>query len=341
MTGRVLITDYAWPDLKVETAVLADAGIEMVVADTGETGELVRLAAGVDAILTCFAKVPADVLDAAVRCQTVARYGVGVDNIDVRRATELGIVVSNVPGYCTEEVADSALLGILALARRLLPLSRDIAAGGRSQAVPGTGVRLRGKILGVVGLGAVGQALAARAQAVGMQVLGYGRPGQDLPGGRLAVSLEELLAEADVVSLHVPLTTETRHLIGRRELDMMKPTAWLVNTARGPLIDTGALVAALDGGRIAGAALDVTDPEPLPAGHPLRLRPDVVLTPIPPFPPTVRSPSLPGARRATSSMSCGAGGRPRWSTRTCLTARSCARRLAAARCRPRRTTPAR
>jgi D-3-phosphoglycerate dehydrogenase / 2-oxoglutarate reductase len=279
MTSRVLITDYTWPDLEVETAVLAEAGIEMVVADTGETAELTRLAADVDAILTCFAKVPADVLDAAVRCRTVARYGVGVDNIDVRRATELGIVVSNVPAYCTEEVADSALLGILALARRLLPLSRDIAAGGWGQAVPGTGVRLRGKVLGVVGLGAVGQALAARAQAIGMEVLGYGRPGQDLPGGRRAASLEEVLARADVVSLHVPLTTETRHLIGRRELEVMKRTAWLVNTARGPLIDTGALVDALEGGRIAGAVLDVTDPEPLPAGHPLRLRSDVVLTP--------------------------------------------------------------
>jgi D-3-phosphoglycerate dehydrogenase / 2-oxoglutarate reductase len=279
MTSRVLITDYAWPDLEVETAVLAEAGIEMVVADTGETTELTRLAADVDAILTCFAKVPADVLDAAIRCRTVARYGVGVDNIDVQRATELGIVVSNVPAYCTEEVADSALLGILALARRLLPLSRDIAAGGWGQAVPGTGVRLRGKMLGVVGLGAVGQALAARAQAIGMEVLGYGRPGQGLPGGRSAASLDEVLAQADVVSLHVPLTTETRHLIGRRELEVMKPTAWLVNTARGPLIDTGALVDALEGGRIAGAVLDVTDPEPLPAGHPLRLRSDVVLTP--------------------------------------------------------------
>jgi D-3-phosphoglycerate dehydrogenase len=168
MTSRVLITDYTWPDLGVETAVLAEAGIEMIVADTGETAELTRLAADVDAILTCFAKVPAGVLDAAVRCQTVARYGVGVDNIDVQRATELGIMVSNVPAYCTEEVADSALLGILALARRLLPLSRDIAAGGWGQAVPGTGVRLRGKVLGVVGLGAVGQALAVRGQAIGM-----------------------------------------------------------------------------------------------------------------------------------------------------------------------------
>ena len=279
MTSRVLVTDYAWPDLRVETAVLADAGIEMVVADTGETHELVRLAADVDAILTCFAKVPADVLDAAVRCCTVARYGVGVDNIDVRRATELGMVVSNVPAYCTEEVADSALLGILALARRLVPLSRDIAAGGWGQAVPGTGIRLRGKVLGIVGLGAVGQALAVRARAVGMDVLGWGRPGQHLPGGRLAASLEELLAQADVVSLHVPLTEQTRHLIGRRELEVMKPAAWLVNTARGALVDTGALADALEGGRIAGAALDVTDPEPLPSSHPLRLRPDVVLTP--------------------------------------------------------------
>lgn len=279
MTARVLITDYAWPDLEAETAVLAAAGVEFVVADTGETAELVRLAIDVDAILTCFAKVSAEVLDAAVRCRTVARYGVGVDNIDVARATALGIIVSNVPAYCTEEVADSALLGILALARRLLPLSRDVAAGGWGRAVAGTGVRLRGKILGIVGPGAVGKALATRAQALGMDVLAYSRSGQVLAGVRAAASLGELLVQADVVSLHVPLASETRHLVGRSQLRAMKPTAWLVNTARGPLVDTEALVEALEQGWIAGAALDVTDPEPLPADHPLRTRPDVVLTP--------------------------------------------------------------
>ncbi|ONH28055.1 C-terminal binding protein [Pseudofrankia asymbiotica] len=276
---RVLATDIAWPSADVERAVLAEAGATLVVAPTGDSAELAALAADADAILTCFAKVPAEVLDAAPRCRTVARYGVGVDNIDVEHATRLGMVVSNVPTYCTDEVADSALLGILALARRLVPFTRDVAAGGWGRSVPGTSVRLRGRVLGLVGLGAIGRALVPRARAIGLDVVAFTRSGGVDPGIRRAASLEELLREADVVSLHVPLTDGTRHLIGPRQLAAMKPTAWLVNTARGGLVDTDALLAALDAGVIAGAALDVTDPEPLPADHPLRGRADVVLTP--------------------------------------------------------------
>lgn len=279
MTARVLVTDIAWPTTDVEREVLAAADAELVLAPSGEEAELVRLAADADAILTCWAKVPAEVLDAAVNCRTVARYGVGVDNIDVARATELGMVVSNVPVYCVDEVADSALLGILALARRLLPLTRDIAAGGWGRDVPGAGTRLRGKVLGLVGLGVIGSALASRAQALGLQVIGFDRSGQAPAGGRAVASLDELLDQADVVSLHVPLTERTHHLIGAAQLQRMKPTAWLVNTARGPLVDNAALLGALESGAIAGAALDVTDPEPLPAEHPLRTRDDVVLTP--------------------------------------------------------------
>jgi D-3-phosphoglycerate dehydrogenase / 2-oxoglutarate reductase len=276
---RVLVTDVAWPTTDVEARVLAAAGVDLVLAPSGDPAELVRLAADADAILTCFAKVTAEVLDAAPRCRTVARYGVGVDNIDVVRATELGVVVSNVPVYCVDEVADSALLGILALARRLLPLTRDVAAGRWGGDVPGAGTRLRGKVLGLVGLGVIGSALAARAQVLGFDVIAYDLSGRPVPGVRVVDSLDELLAEADAVSLHVPLTERTHHLIGAAQLKAMKPTAWLVNTARGPLVDTGALLAALNAGDIAGAALDVTDPEPLPADHPLRTRDDVVLTP--------------------------------------------------------------
>jgi D-3-phosphoglycerate dehydrogenase len=270
---RVLVTDIAWRDTDVERAVLEPGGAELVLAPTGDAAELARLAVDVDAILTCFARVPAEVLDAAVRCRTVARYGVGVDNIDVAHATRLGMIVSNVPVYCTDEVADSTLLGILALARRLLPLNRDVTAGGWGRSVPGTGVRLRGKVLGLVGAGAIARAVAVRATALGMQVLTFSRSNATVR------SLDELLGRSDVVSLHVPLTEQTHHLIGAAELELMKPTAWLVNTARGALVDTDALVAALQRGELAGAALDVTDPEPLPADHRLRTRDDVVLTP--------------------------------------------------------------
>jgi D-3-phosphoglycerate dehydrogenase / 2-oxoglutarate reductase len=276
---RVLVTDYAWPSLDVERAVLGDAGAELVVAPTGDTAELVALAADVEAILTCFAKVPAEVLDAAPRCRTVARYGVGVDNIDVAHATGLGMVVSNVPDYCSEEVADHTLLLILALARRLAPLTRLVSGGGWDAAGTGSAVRLRGKVLGLVGLGAIGRALVPRAQALGLDVVAWRRSAPLPPGVRAASSLDDLLARADIVSLHVPATPETRGLIGAAQLAAMKPTAWLINTARGSLVDTDALLAALRDGRIAGAGLDVTDPEPLPSDHPLRTRDDVVLTP--------------------------------------------------------------
>jgi D-3-phosphoglycerate dehydrogenase len=276
---RVLVTDVAWPTTDVERGVLAEAGAELVLAPSADPRALTALAPDADAILTCFGTVSAQVLDAAARCQTVARYGVGVDNIDVAHATRLGIVVSNVPTYCTDEVADSALLGILALARRLLPLHRDVAAGRWGRDVPGSGVRLRGKVLALVGLGAIGRALAVRAQSLGLEVVALSRSATPQPGVRLVGSLDELLERADIVSLHVPLTEQTHRLIGAEQLKAMKPTAWLVNTARGALVDTAALLTALEGGQLAGAALDVTDPEPLPADHPLRTRDDVVLTP--------------------------------------------------------------
>ncbi|MBG0566967.1 C-terminal binding protein [Actinoplanes aureus] len=279
MGARVLVTDVAWPTTDVERSVLAGAGAELILAPPGDTAALAALAVDADAILTCFRTVSAEVLDAAVRCRTVARYGVGVDNIDVGHATRLGMLVSNVPVYCVDEVADSALLGILALARRLIPLTRDVAAGGWGRTVPGSGSRLRGKILGLVGLGSIGSALAERAHALGLDVVAFSRSPRPVPGVRWAASLKDLLAEADMVSLHMPLTDRTRQLIGAAELAAMKPTAWLVNTARGPLVDTAALLKALEHGTIAGAALDVTDPEPLPADHPLRTRDDVVLTP--------------------------------------------------------------
>jgi D-3-phosphoglycerate dehydrogenase len=277
---RVLVTDHAWPDVDVEAAVLGGIGAEIVVARRGDVDELVDLARDVDAIMTCFAKVPRQVLDAATHCRTVARYGVGLDNIDVARATELGMVVSNVVDYCTDEVADHTLMMILALARRLLPLNRDVTAGGWGEAVPGTSRRLRGKTIGLVGLGAIGRAVATRAAAVGMRVVALRRSGAgSSPDVETVGSLEELLSVADVVSLHLPLTPSTAGLIDAAALRLMQPSAWLVNTARGGLVDTDAVLDALDRGELAGAALDVTDPEPLPADHPLRTRPTVVLTP--------------------------------------------------------------
>jgi D-3-phosphoglycerate dehydrogenase len=279
MTARVLITDHAGATADIEREVLAAVGAEVVVATSTDTGTLKRLAADADAIMTCFAQVTSEVLSAAPHCKTVARSGVGLDNIDVASATKLGIVVSNVPEYCTEEVADHALTLTLALARRLVPLARETRQGGWDRHLVEIPMRLRGRVMGLVGMGAIGRALVPRVQALGMEVIALQRSGHSPKGVRRADSLSELLAAADVVSLHLPLTEQTRGLIGAHELALMKPTSLLINTARGGLVDTDALTAAIAARQIGGAGLDVTEPEPLPAQHPLRGFDNVVITP--------------------------------------------------------------
>lgn len=280
LRGRVLITDYTWPDLSVEKSVLEPAGIELIVAESGEPDELTELAAGADAILTCFRRVPAPTLRAATRLRAVVRYGVGVDNIDVKEATRLGIPVSNVPDYCVEEVADHALMFLLALNRRLRPLSEVISSGGWGMAGP-VPWRLRDRVLGLVGFGRIGRAFAQRASVLGMRILISTRAPvlHDLPPNAEVAEFETVIRDSDVLSLHLPLLDSTRHLINAEVLGRMKPGAILLNAARGGLVDTAALLAALESGRLGGAALDVCDPEPIPADHPLRLRNDVLLTP--------------------------------------------------------------
>jgi D-3-phosphoglycerate dehydrogenase len=275
MTFRVVATDTPSAQVDLERRLFGAAGVEFHVADGGD---LSRQVAHADAIMTCFRRVSAETLDAAVRCRTVARYGIGLDNIDVAHATQRGIVVTNVPAYCTGEVADHTLLLLLALARRLPRIQRSIAAGGWPGAADALPIRLAGRRLGVVGMGAIGRAVAVRAQALGMRIVAVAR-GTALPSGTEVVAdLDALLAASDAVTVHVPLVAGTRGLIGARELALMKPGALLINTSRGALVDTAGLLRALEEGRIGGAGLDVADPEPLPPDHPLRMRDDVVLT---------------------------------------------------------------
>ena len=283
MTGRVvLVTDYAWPSTDVEAEILARAGARLLVAETGEEDELVALAPGADAVLTCWKRVSARVIEAAPRLQAIGRYGIGLDNIDVAEATRRGILVTNVPGFCADEVAEHVLALVLAHARRVASLDAEIRAGRWSARVEPPMHRVRGRTLGIVGFGAIGRALASRALGLGLEVAAaVRRPPDDAgawPGVELA-GLAEVRDRADFLSLHVPLTDETRGLVDRAFLDAMKPGAYLVNTARGALVDHDALDEALRSGRLSGAALDVTDPEPLPADHPLRTAPNLTLTP--------------------------------------------------------------
>jgi D-3-phosphoglycerate dehydrogenase len=280
--GRVLVTDYAWPDLTIEHDVLGAIGGVLVAASTGDEDELVALAPRTDAILTCWRKVTPAVLGAAPRCRIVSRYGIGLDNIAVDVATDLGILVTNVPDFCLDEVSDHALALLLASARRIVDLARMTRGGEWDSRAGRTLPRLRGQTLGLIGYGAIARTLAPKAAALGLRIVAYTprlAPDALGPLGRATNDLDDLLRAADYVSIHAPLTTETTGLIGERELKLMKPTAILINTARGPIVDEAALVRALTEGWIAAAALDVLEREPPDRSHPLRSLDNAILTP--------------------------------------------------------------
>jgi glyoxylate reductase len=236
--------------------------------------ELRARARDADALLTLVTdRVDADLIAAAPRLRAIANMAVGTDNIDLDAARARGIPVGNTPDVLTDATADLALALLLALARRIVPGAEMVRAGAWRTWEPARdlGADLAGATLGIVGWGRIGQAVARRAAGFGVEVV-YSSRSSGAP-------LEELLATADFVSLHTPLTPETRGLIDAVALRRMKPTALLINTARGGVVDQDALRAALSAGEIAGAALDVTDPEPLPADHPLLDAPNLLVVP--------------------------------------------------------------
>ena len=231
--------------------------------------ELVERAATTAGLLSMLTDpVDAELLDAAPDLKGVANYAVGTDNIDVEAATQRGIPVGHTPDVLTETTAELAFALMFAVARKIVEADAYVRAGRWGPWRPDLllGHDLHGSTLGIVGFGRIGRAVARRAEGSGMTVI-HGIP------------LEELLERSDFVSLHAPLTPQTRGLIGAAELERMKPTAILINTARGPMVDMDALAAALENGAIAGAGLDVTDPEPLPADHPLLEAPNLVVAP--------------------------------------------------------------
>jgi glyoxylate reductase len=276
----------------------------------------------------CLLTEPIDdaILERAPRLKVVSNMAVGVDNIDVAACTRRGIPVGHTPGVLTEATADLTLALLLARARRLPEATTDAREGRWSIWSPDgwLGADLHGATLGIVGMGQIGRAVHRRAVGFGLNVLyAHPRPVPGLPGNPELVELSVLLERSDFVSLHVPLRDATRGLIDARALRRMKPTAILVNTARGPIVDTDALVAALESGAIAGAALDVTDPEPLPATHPLYRHPGVLVAPH------IGS-ATEGTRRRMAALACenlvaGLEGRP---LPHCVNARALAARSA-------------
>lgn len=279
----VAVTDHVFPDLDQERAILAGAGHELrFERNAASVDEVAAAVAGADAVLNCYAKMPADVIRTLDRCRIIARYGIGVDTIDMDAANERGIVVTNVPDYCIDEVSDHALSLALALARGVALLDRRVRSGSWTPTDARPLHRIRGRTFGLVGFGRIAKALAVKAAALGFLVVAtdpYVPDDAIRNAGVEPLSLDGLLGRADVVSLHVPLTDESHHLIGAEALAKMKSGAILVNTSRGPLVDTSALRDSLVSGRLGGAALDVLEQEPPAADDPLLQRDDVVLTP--------------------------------------------------------------
>ena len=282
MTRRILITDIAWPDIDIEKKVLAAVDGELMVAGGGSPEEIIALAPQADAILTCWKDVPAEALDIAPNCRIVSRYGIGLDNIPIDRATKLGMLVTNVPDFCLEEVSDHVMALLLATARQLFPLARTPERSGWTRDTPRPIPRVRGQTLGLIGFGNIARALVPKALGCGLRVIAFTPrlQAEDTPDGvEVTNDLGVLLASSDYVSIHCPLTDETAHLIDAAALAQMMPSALLINTSRGGVIDESALIRALQDGIIGGAALDVTDPEPPSAGNPLLTLENVIVTP--------------------------------------------------------------
>jgi D-3-phosphoglycerate dehydrogenase len=280
--SKVAVTDATFAPLDVESAILAPLGFELVAGQCRTPAELIELVADADYVITQFAPVRAEVIAAMRRAKVIVRYGIGVDNVDLGAARARGIPVCNVPDYCIDEVADHTLAFLLAATRQVLPNCLGVRGGGWRLAVPlGAMQTLRDLTVGIVGLGRIGRAVARRAVAFGCRLLGHDpvlTPAEVERLGCTPATLDEVLAGSDVLTLHCPSTPQTRRMLNAQTLARMKDEAILINVARGDLVDPAALVEALQRGKLAGAALDVFDPEPIPPESPLLTMENVIVS---------------------------------------------------------------
>jgi D-3-phosphoglycerate dehydrogenase / 2-oxoglutarate reductase len=277
----VAVTDSVFPNLEPAQKVLSQIGGELRLAQQPTLEAILQVAREADAVLTTYAKMPAELIEQLARCRIIARFGIGVDNVDIAAATRRGIVVTRVPDYCLDEVSDHAMALLLALVRKI-PSSNARTHAGRWEMKAVTPIhRLRGTVLGLVAFGQIPQLLAPKAQAFGLRVVAFDPFVSDAAMARAGVErieFDQLVAVSDYISIHAPLVPETRHLFNADVFRRMKPNAYLINTARGPIVDEAALAQALDDRQLAGVALDVMEQEP-PANSPLFGRENVILTP--------------------------------------------------------------
>ena len=281
-TGTVVVTDWTFADLAVEEGILKPLGVDFIARQCRSESDLIALVTDADVVITQFGRLTCTVIGAMRRARAIVRYGIGVDNIDLDAARDLGIPVANVPDYCIDEVADQTLAFILTLTRQVVSYHQQVSQGQWGLG-PQSMHALAGLTVGVVGFGRIGRAVVQRLAAFRPRIVVFdpmvAANEIERHGAGAAATLEELLSRSDVLTLHCPSTPQTRRMLDARALAKLKKGALLVNVARGDIIDTDALVQALRDGQIAGAALDVCDPEPIPSEHPLLKMRNVVLAP--------------------------------------------------------------
>ncbi|WP_031515429.1 C-terminal binding protein [Desulfofalx alkaliphila] len=279
---KVYVTDFEFKTLQYEEEVLNPVGAELIGVQCKTEDEIIEKCKDAFGLINQYAPIGRKVLESLPNLKVVARYGVGVNTIDIPAATELGICVAHVPDYCMDEVSDHAMALLMACARKTVLMNNEVKKGNWDYKVSIPINRLRGQKLGLISFGRIAQALAKKAQAFGLNLLVYDPYVPEAVAkehNAKLVSLEELLKESDFISVHAPLTAETEHMISEKELQMMKDSAYIINTGRGPVIDEKALVKGLQQGWIAGAGLDVLETEPPAADNPLLQMDNVVINP--------------------------------------------------------------
>lgn len=283
MFYKVVVTDYNYPNLEEEEGVFKGTNIEIFDANgkCRTEDDVLALTRDADAIITQFVPITRNIIKELTKCKIIVRYAIGVDNIDVAAATEYRIMVANVPEYCIEEVSLHALALMLNLLRKVTLMDREAKSGKWSYKGAVPIFRISKQIVGLIAFGKIARSFAAKALNLGLKVLVYDPyfADKDLYPSYEFVSLEELLQKSDVISVHAPLTDETRHLVNEKAFTLMKEGTFIINTSRGGIIDEEALVRALKSGKIAGAALDVLSNEKSIIGNPLLNMENVILTP--------------------------------------------------------------
>ena len=276
---RVVITDCDHGSIEEEKGELERIGAELILAQAQEESDLIRSCKEADGLINQYSILSRKVLESLPKCKVISRYGVGVDSVDLKAATELGMIVANVPDYCMDEVADQTVAMILALIRKVVFFDQRVKAGvwDFREGIPIH--RIRGRTLGLIGCGRIGMEVARRVSGFGVKVIAFDPYLAKAPAGIELKDFDSVLKESDMISVHCPLNQSTRHLIGEPEFGKMEKKPIIINTSRGPIVDEEALTRALDQDLVSGAGLDVLEKEPPGSGHPLLSRSNVVLSP--------------------------------------------------------------